>query len=118
MPARAATPLDLRRVSALLTDRVRDSSGILASRATARAILRKPPSYGSLMSGKRASPGATGPMSGFFHIRLMWSAINISVPGRNVGRIPPAALVRISVATPSAWNTRAGSAATSGGCPS
>ncbi len=44
----------------------------------------------------------------------MWSAISINVPGRNVRRMPPAAFVRTTAVTPSAANTRTGSAATPG----
>ena len=66
------------------------------------------------MSGKRSSPSATGPTSGFWNIRLMWSAISMSVGGRKVWRMPPAALVTTSVVAPSLANTRVGSAATSG----
>src|SRR5438876_11184713 len=54
MPARAATPLDLRRVSALLTDRVRDSSGILAS------ALPAPLASGAVASWIRLLPGLMG----------------------------------------------------------
>ena len=70
------------------------------------------------MSGKRSSPASTGPMSGLLHIRLMWSAMSMSDPGRNAGRSPPAALVTTSVRTPNRWNTRTGSAAVAGAWPS
>src|SRR5207253_5631638 len=60
----------------------------------------------------------TSPTKGFRNIRLMWSAISIRVGGRNVWRIPPAALVTICVSTPSRAKTRVGSAATSAAWPS
>ena len=52
------------------------------------------------MSGKRSSPGRTGPISGFRKVRLMWSAIIMSAPRLKVRRMPPAALVRMSVSDP------------------
>ena len=47
-------------------------------------------------------------MSGFRSVRLMWSAIIINAPRANVRRTPPAALVRMSVRTPSFAMTRTG----------
>ena len=54
MPARAATPLDLRRVSALLTDSLRDPAGIMAS------ALPAPLAPGAVASWTRLLPGLLG----------------------------------------------------------
>src|SRR5213592_3909728 len=58
------------------------------------------------MSGKRSSPSATGPTSGFLNIRLMWSAMSIRTGGRKVWRMPPAALVTTSVVAQSREHAR------------
>jgi hypothetical protein len=54
MPARAATPLDLRRVSALLADSVRDPTGIMASSLPAPLVA------GAVASWLRLLPGLIG----------------------------------------------------------
>ena len=54
MPARAATPLDLRRVSALLATSLRDPSGIMAS------ALPVPLAAGAVSSWTRLLPGLVG----------------------------------------------------------
>src|SRR3989442_15351486 len=54
MPARAATPLDLRRVSALLASSLRDPSGIMAS------ALPVPLAAGAVSSWTRLLPGLVG----------------------------------------------------------
>jgi hypothetical protein len=54
MPARAATPLDLRRVSALFKESVRDPSGIMAS------ALPAPVATGAVASWTRLLPGLIG----------------------------------------------------------
>src|SRR3989442_4832384 len=54
MPARAATPLDLRRVSALLADTLDDPAGIMAS------ALPAPLAAGAVASWLRLLPGLVG----------------------------------------------------------
>lgn len=54
MPARAATPLDLRRVSALLGDALRDPAGIMAS------ALPAPLAAGAVATWTRLLPGIIG----------------------------------------------------------
>ena len=54
MPARAATPLDLRRISALLAGSLRDPSGIMAS------ALPVPLSAGAMSNWTRLLPGLVG----------------------------------------------------------
>lgn len=54
MPTRAATPLDLRRVSALLANSLRDPSGIMAS------ALPVPLAAGAVSSWTRLLPGLVG----------------------------------------------------------
>lgn len=54
MPARAATPLDLRRVSALLASSLREPSGIMAS------ALPVPLAAGAVSSWTRLLPGLVG----------------------------------------------------------
>ena len=54
MPARAATPFDLRRVSALLTDALRDPAGMMAS------ALPAPLATGAVASWTRLLPGLLG----------------------------------------------------------
>src|SRR2546429_6619294 len=54
MPARAATPLDLRRVSALLVETTRDPAGIMAS------ALPAPLAAGAVASWMRLLPGLIG----------------------------------------------------------
>src|SRR5205809_1928041 len=54
MPARAATPLDLRRVSALLASSLREPSGIMAS------ALPVPLAAGAVSSWMRLLPGLVG----------------------------------------------------------
>ena len=54
MPARAATPLDLPRVSALLASSLRDPSGIMAS------ALPVPLAAGAMSSWTRLLPGLVG----------------------------------------------------------
>ena len=54
MPARAATPLDLRRVSALLAETLRDPGGIMAS------ALPAPLAAGAVASWMRLLPGLVG----------------------------------------------------------
>src|SRR5256886_16850620 len=54
MPARAATPLDLRRVSALLVETTRDPAGIMASGLPA------PLAAGAVASWMRLLPGLIG----------------------------------------------------------
>lgn len=54
MPARAATPLDLRRVSALLASSLREPSGIMAS------ALPVPLAAGAVSSWTRVLPGLVG----------------------------------------------------------
>src|SRR5256884_6635118 len=54
MPARAATPLDLRRVSALLARALRDPAGIMAS------ALPAPLAVGAVASWTRLLPGLIG----------------------------------------------------------
>jgi hypothetical protein len=54
MPARAATPLDLRRVSGLLASSLRDPSGIMAS------ALPVPLAAGAMSSWMRLLPGLVG----------------------------------------------------------
>src|SRR5438105_9703188 len=54
MPARAATPLDLRRVSGLLASSLRDPSGIMAS------ALPVPLAAGAMSSWTRLLPGLVG----------------------------------------------------------
>src|SRR2546426_11622985 len=54
MPARAATPLDLRRVSALLAETLHDPAGIMAS------ALPAPLAAGAVASWTRLLPGLIG----------------------------------------------------------
>ncbi len=71
------------------------------------------------MSGKRGPKRSSfGPTSGLVPIRLMWSSITISAPCENDVLMPPAALVRISVFTPSGPMTRVANTTFAIGCPS
>ena len=67
------------------------------------------------MSGNRVSPGSDGPNSAFRKLRLIWSAMSMTVPEPKLRRMPPAAFVRTSVSTPSRAKTRTGSAVSAGG---
>ena len=49
------------------------------------------------MSGNRVSPGSDGPNSAFRKLRLIWSAMSMTVPEPKLRRIPPAAFVRTRV---------------------
>ena len=77
-------------------------------------------------SRRRSGPGSAararrrcGPMSGFRPVRLMWSAMTMSVPGPNDGSRPPAAFVRTTILRARArWNSRTGWMTRPGSLPS
>ena len=68
------------------------------------------------MSTKRGpSRSSLGPVSGEPEVRLMWSEMATISPGANAGSTAPAALVTISVRTPSAATTRTPNPTSDGG---